>query len=189
MSVAPSAKSSAFVEAIVAFLLPYFTVAGTDLNHARIEVIETLASYATRTRAEMLQAAQIIALGMTTLDVLAEAKIAEMSPSMRLRFQGCANGLNRSIIQMEKALDRRLACDLPAPLEPGPEQDHAIPQAEREAETRQSQEIEKVQPVIDLHPNRFAGARGGTPEEPDNMLWAYAMMDTMKHSARPAPAG
>ena len=44
-------------------------------------------AYETRTRAEMLQAAHIIAFGMTTLDVLAEAKTAEMSQSMRLRYR------------------------------------------------------------------------------------------------------
>jgi hypothetical protein len=50
---------------------------------------------------------------MTTLDVLAEAKTAEMSQSMRLRYRGCANNLNRSTLQTEKALDERLARELP----------------------------------------------------------------------------
>jgi hypothetical protein len=96
--------------------LPYFTIATADISHARIEIIDTLGSYAIRTRAEMLQAAQIIALGMTTLEVLAEARTAEMSPSMRIRCRGCANGLNRSTLQTEKALDLRLADEvLPDP--------------------------------------------------------------------------
>jgi hypothetical protein len=57
----------------------------------------------------MLQAAQMIARGMTTLDILAEAKTTDMSTSMGVRFRGCANGLNRSTIQVEKALDWRVA--------------------------------------------------------------------------------
>jgi hypothetical protein len=190
MSVAPPTKSSALLETIIAFLLPYFTVATTGINHARIEIIETLASYATRTRAEMLQAAQIIALGMTTLDVLAEAKTTEMSISNRIRFRGCANGLNRSTIQMEKALDRRLACDLPTPLERIPEPVNDIPDARWQAEIEQSQaQIEQMQAVIDLHRNRSPGAPGNTREEPTNMLWTGAMMDTMNQPARPAPGG
>jgi hypothetical protein len=118
---AVSIRTSAFLETIIAFLMPYFTGAAVDLHDALNEIIDTLASYGTRTRAEVLQAAQIIAFGMTTLDVLAEAKTAEMSQSMRIRHRGCANGLNRSTIQMEKSLDKSLACDLPTPAEPAPE--------------------------------------------------------------------
>ena len=101
-------RPGAFLETIIAFLLPYFAGAAADIDDARSEILDTLACYATRTRAEMLQAAQIIAFGMTTLDVLAEARVAEMSPSMRIRYRGCANGLNRSTLQTEKALDLRL---------------------------------------------------------------------------------
>src|SRR5271168_3160828 len=107
-------RSSSFLETIIAFLLPYFSAASMDKQEARSEIIDTLASYETRTRAEMLQAAHIIAFGMTTLDVLAEAKTAEMSQSMRLRYRSCANSLNRSTLNTEKALDRRLDCELPA---------------------------------------------------------------------------
>ena len=107
-------RSSSFLETIIAFLLPYFTDAAMDKREARSEIIDTLASYETRTRAEMLQAAHIIAFGMTTLDVLAEAKTAEMSQSMRLRYRSCANSLNRSTLQTEKALDLRLGDEIPA---------------------------------------------------------------------------
>jgi hypothetical protein len=50
------------VESIITFLMPYFSIHASDVRGARSEIIDTLASYATRTRAEMLQAAQIIAL-------------------------------------------------------------------------------------------------------------------------------
>ena len=106
-------RSSSFLETIIAFLLPYFIGASRDKHEARSEILDTLTSYETRTRAEMLQAAHIIAFGMTTLDVLAEAKTADMSQSMRLRYRGCANSLNRSTLQTEKALDQRLARELP----------------------------------------------------------------------------
>src|SRR5271154_6895502 len=108
------ARPNSFLETIIAFLLPYFSAASMDKHEARSEIIDTLASYETRTRAEMLQAAHIIAFGMTTLDALAEAKTAEMSQSMRLRYRGCANSLNRSTLQTEKALGLRLGDEIPA---------------------------------------------------------------------------
>ncbi len=105
---------NSFLETIIAFLMPYFIAASRDKQEARSEIMDTLAAYETRTRAEMLQAAHIIAFGMTTLDVLAEAKTAEMSQSMRLRYRSCANSLNRSTLQTEKALDQRLGDEIPA---------------------------------------------------------------------------
>src|SRR5271157_727286 len=130
---------NSFLETIIAFLLPYFSAASRDKHEARSEIIDTLASYATRTRAEMLMAAHIIALGMTTLDVLADAKTVEMWPSMRLRHRSCANSLNRSTLQTEKALDLRL-CDevLPAP-NPTPEPINDMPEAELKAAIEQAQ--------------------------------------------------
>src|SRR6201985_492354 len=106
---------NSFLESIIAFLMPYFIAASRDKNEARSEIIDTLAAYDTRTRAEMMHAAHIIALGMTTLDVLAEAKTAEMSQSMRLRYRSCGNGLNRAMLRTEEALDQRLGDEIPAP--------------------------------------------------------------------------
>jgi len=125
-----SLQQSPFLESIIAFLMPYFSAFAADADAARTEIIETLASYATRTRAEMLHAAQIIAFGMSTLDTLAEAKEADMSLSMRIRYRGCANGLDRACKQNETALRRRLACDLPVMVEPAPEPVNDLPDAE-----------------------------------------------------------
>ena len=47
---------NSFLETIIAFLLPYFSAASMDKNEARSEILDTLACYETRTRAEMLQA-------------------------------------------------------------------------------------------------------------------------------------
>ena len=167
-------RPNAYLETIIAFLLPYFSAAATDIHEARSEILDTLASYATRTRAEMLQAAHIIALGMTTLDVLAEAKTAEMSLSMRLRYRSCANSLNRSTLQTEKALDLRLGDEvLPAP-NPTPEPINDLPEAELKAA------IEQAQAEIDTHRNR---AHPATHEERNKKLWAGAMIDALGSSA------
>src|ERR1700733_8382552 len=130
---------NSFLETIIAFLLPYFSAASMDKHEARSEILDTLASYETRTSAEMLQAAHIIALGMTTLDVLAEAKTAEMSPSMRLRYRSCANSLNRSTLQTEKALDLRLCDEVLPASNPTPEPMNDLPEAELKAAIEQAQ--------------------------------------------------
>jgi hypothetical protein len=94
--------ASPFMERLIRFLVPYFIVVTPDLEAARAEVLETLASYGARTRSEMLNAIQIIAFGLSALETLGEAKTDEMSPSMRLRFRGCANNLNPPARRMSK---------------------------------------------------------------------------------------
>jgi hypothetical protein len=142
------------------------------------KIIETLESYGTRTRSEMLQAAQIIALGMTTLDVLAEAKTAEMSQSMRLRYRGCANGLNRSTLRTEKALDERLAYDPPATAETIPEPINDVPGADLETA------MAHARAAIAAHRNHVAATR---PEPKNDQRRAGAMIDTLKQMGIPIP--
>jgi hypothetical protein len=172
---------NAYLETIIAFLMPYFSAAAADIREARSEIIDTLASYATRTRAEMLQAAHIIALGMTTLDVLAEAKTAEMSPSMRLRYRSCANSLNRSTLQTEKALDQRLGDEvLPAP-SPAPQPPDEMPEAELNA---------AIQQALDNHRNNRAHT--ATHQDQTTQLWAGAMLDSLQKlgvPVQPVPNG
>jgi hypothetical protein len=91
------------------------------IAEARAEIIATLASYGARTRREYLHAAQIIAFGLSALDALSEAKVAEMSPSMRLRCRGCANGLDRACQRNEKALARLQAAEGPNAADPAGE--------------------------------------------------------------------
>jgi hypothetical protein len=167
---------SAFLESIIAFLLPYVTTAAKDVRDARNEIIETLDCYGTRTRSEMLQAAHIIALGMTTLDVLAEAKTADMSPSMRLRYRICANGLNRSTLRTEKALDERLAYDPPSAPETIPEPVNDVPDADLETA------IKHARAAIDARRERVSASR---PDTRNNQRWAGATIDTPKQMGVP----
>jgi hypothetical protein len=182
---------NSFLETIIAFLMPYFIGASRDKQEARSEILDTLAAYETRTRAEMLQAAHIIAFGMTTLDVLAEAKTAEMSQSMRLRYRSCANSLNRSTLQTEKALDQRLGDEIPtAPVEmPEPIDDM------REAEIMAA--IQQHKANIDTQRPRANPAAAPHPATNDPMdpawnphLWASAMINSLQQPgalAQPAP--
>jgi hypothetical protein len=116
-----TAQTNCFLEHLIRFLMPFFLEAAPSIEDARTEILETLASYGARTRQEFLHAAQIIAFGLTTLDMLADAKAMEMSPSMRLRYRGCANSLSRASQQTEKAPAKLLTCDLPRSSEAAPE--------------------------------------------------------------------
>jgi hypothetical protein len=177
---------NSFLETIIAFLLPYFIAASRDKQEARSEILDTLASYETRTRAEMLQAAHIIALGMTTLDVLAEAKTAEMSQWMRLRYRSCANSLNRSTLRTEKALDQRLGDEIPAAPAEMAEPIDDMREAEIMAVIQQHKaEVDakrpRVHPATAPHP-----ATNAAPDQAWNPeLWANAMINSLQQPAGP----
>jgi hypothetical protein len=154
LSSSPStaAKQGACLGTIISFLLPYVADAAADLRDARTEVIETLISYRARTRTEFLQAAQIIALSMTTLEVLYEAKTTEMSPAMRIRHRGNANSLNRAAVQTQKALDQSLAREIPERPSPpaAPEPIDDTTDADCQAMVQQARS------VVEAYRNRFA---------------------------------
>ena len=108
-----SLQITPFLERLIRFLIPFFSDVAVDAQAIRTEILETLESYGARSRSELLNAAQIIAFGMASLDMIHQAKTTEMSPSMRLRFTGCANNLTRNSQKQEAALNKRLACDKP----------------------------------------------------------------------------
>jgi hypothetical protein len=110
-------QCSPFRERMIVYLLPYFLTVAANFEEARAEVLETLASYGGRTRAEVINAVRIIAFSFASLDLLGEAAADGMPPAMRLRYSGGANSLNRSCQQDEKSLATRLARDLPEPAE------------------------------------------------------------------------
>lgn len=168
-SSATAPQPSLFLESIIIFLLPCFITATTEAA-ARSEIIETLAAYATRTRAELLHAARIIAFGMSTLDTLAEAQAEDLSTSMRIRYRSCANGLNRSCKQHEDALTRRLARDLPTATEthPEPADDLSDADAQRAIKAARAEianhrkHLPKVGPAP--APHTYGGLRHSQPE-------------------------
>ena len=179
-------QASPFLERLIAFLIPYFTDVSADLAVARAEALETLAAYGARTRAELLCAVQIIVFSFAALETLAEANTAGMSPSMRLRFRGCANNLNRSSQKTEQTLAKRLVCDGPGATA---EQDPINDMPEQAAE----EILQQTQSQIDTYRNRAAGNRpapGAQPkpqsqEEQNKRLWGAAMMDTLAQMGMP----
>jgi hypothetical protein len=145
-------QATPFLEGMIRFLLPYFLALIPDPAAARAEIIETLASYGARTRAEALNAVQVIAFSLTTLDTLAEAKETEMSQSMRLRYRGCANNLNRSTQRNEAILAKRQAAD------PPPSPDPMVEPIDDLSEAATREALQQVQEEIRLYRNGLSSA-------------------------------
>jgi hypothetical protein len=183
---ASALRPSAFLDTVIAFLLPYFAAAAQDASDARDEVIETLISYAARSRSELLHAAHIIAFSMTSLQTLAEASTIEMPMPMRLRHRSCANGLNRTMLQSEKSLGRSLAREVPvATGEPLPDP------VDDEWDTQIHAAIKPVPSTPATHPDRLTSAPSAGPndlpprEARNKQLWAGAMMETLRQMGLP----
>ena len=177
-----------FLQGLTTFLIPYFLAIIPDPAAARAQCFETLASYGARTRAEAINAVQIIAFSLTTLDTLAEAKENEMSLSMRLRYRGCANNLNRSAQQNEATLAKRQAADPPQPAEPAKE-----PVADLSNEETQ-QALQHVHAQIAAHRSRLATTRpANEPDAPPSYVddlnmaaWTNAMIEVLTPTGLPA---
>jgi len=152
---------SVFRERLLTFLLPYFLPVTKEFEAARDTVLETLASYGARTRSEMIQATRIFAFSFTALDMLAIVQGAEaMPPTMKLRYRGCANALNRSCQQDEKMLAKRLACDAPGATKPTTQPTNDMPEAEFDAA------IQQAEAQIASYHNRLSGNRPATSPQP-----------------------
>ncbi len=124
----------------------------------------------------MINATQIVTFSLTTLDVLAGAKAAEMSLSMRLCYRSFANSLKHFIQQIEDVLAKRQAVHLPPPVEPIPEPITDLPEAEvQEALEYACTQIETylarravVRPTLGLQ---------ALPEDVNIVAWSSAMID------------
>ncbi len=180
-------QASPFLERLLRYLMPYFTGVTPDPQAARAEALETLASYGARTRGELMNAVQVIILGFSTLDTLCEATAVEMSPSMRLRFRGCANNLNRNGQKTEQTLMKRLACDVPKPTDLAAEPVADLPEAQVE------ETLQQTQAKIDTTRNRLCGNRPAHSPQPQQLsqearnkrLWGSVMMDTLAEMGMP----
>jgi hypothetical protein len=158
-------QPSLFLERLIRFLLPFFLDTTQNVEAARSEILETIASHGARSRAQMLNVAQIIAFGLSALELLSEARAAtEMSPSMRFRFRSCANGLNRACQQNAKSLAKHLACDHPEATAPINDVPDAIVQ----------EAIERSRAKIESYRNRLYGA-----QTPDQRPWGSKMMESL----------
>ena len=172
--------------------MPYFIGVTPDAKAARAEALETLASYGARTRGELMNAVQVIILGFSTLETLCEASAGKnMSPSMRLRYRGCANNLNRNGQKTEQTLMKRLAREVPKPTDLTVEPVNDMPEAQVEETLRQTQA------KIDTARDRLSGTRPAPSPQPrppqpqqsqaeqNKRLWGSAMMDTLAEMGMP----
>ena len=106
-------KVDPIMERIVLSLLPFFINTMTNVEEAGIAIMHALASYGARTEAEMVEAAQVLGLGLAALKSLGELAMEGTSIAMRLRLRGNANALLRSKKHSQQALTDSLANELP----------------------------------------------------------------------------
>ncbi len=186
-----------FMEVIVVSLMPFFVATSATLDEARGAILAALASYGARTQAELAEAAQVLALGLATLESLSEATISGTSVTTRLRLRGNANALNRSKKQCQQALTDSLGTE---PAEPAatasgePEADlgaairHARAMANLATNQATSQQPAATRPAVVPTPGPTTSAvtvPQMTPQRPapeqlttqqkNQMLWASAM--------------
>jgi hypothetical protein len=90
------AVANAFMERIILSLLPFFLVATPDRDEARAAIVGALASYGACTQHDLTETAQILALGFSVVDSLAESTGGGVSITKRLRLRGAAVALIRS---------------------------------------------------------------------------------------------
>ena len=109
----PPDQPSPFLDHIVVALAPFVSTADDNEETTRAAILDMLRAYGAQTPAELLHAALIIAFSLSALDTLARAQSNEMSDSLRLRYQTCANALNRAARQNTAALQKSLSCDTP----------------------------------------------------------------------------
>ena len=156
----PTLQASLFIERLLRFLIPYFTDVGADLAAARAEALETLAAYGARTRAELLCAVQIIVFSFAALEALSETKTTDMSSSMRIRFRGCANNLNRNSQKTEQTLAKRLACDAPRATDTAADPINDLPDLQVE------DILQQTQAMIETCHNQASGHRSASTSNP-----------------------
>jgi hypothetical protein len=111
---------------------------------------------------------------------------------MRLRYRGCANSLNRSTLQTEKALDLRLGDELPTTSDPMPEQMQTpgpMPTPEPMTDKQEAELKAAIEQALANHRDR---AHPATHEERNKQIWASAMIDAMQQlgvAVQPVPHG
>ena len=181
-----------FLERIILFLMQYFLPVCSDPAVARGEILETLASYGGTSRSQVINAARIIAFSFAALETLSKSTEPGLSPSLRLRYKGCANNLNRSCQQNERMLAERLVADA------------AVTQAAAEpindvTDTEVQAAIRHASAEIDTHRDRLSGPRAPVlpkrklppaQQEDHSRLWGNAMMTILGEMGMPVqPAG
>jgi hypothetical protein len=106
-----------------------------------------------------------------------------MSQSMRLRYRSCANSLNRSTLQTEKALDQRLGDELPAAPAEMAEPVDDMREAEIMAVIQQHKaEVDAQRPRV--HP--ATAPHPATDQAWNPQLWATAMINSLQQPGTPS---
>ena len=118
----PDSADHPLLDYLLAVLSAVMAPALNDPALARRAAQQAIEAYQPQTGHELLAAGQILAFALTALDALRLAAPTDVSPSMKLKLRGNANGLNRAARDNTRILDtiRETPTPLPAWHEPTP---------------------------------------------------------------------
>ena len=148
----PSARlpADAFMHLIVSFLTPMFiATTGGNIEHARSAAIGTVNAYTLSGHDDLLSVAQIIALGLATLDSLNRSMKDDLSLTMVLRLRGNAASLSRAADRCHRARHTPATATPPtlqpqAPQPQAPQPQAPDPEIERQKDAAVLAEIAAV---------------------------------------------
>jgi hypothetical protein len=169
---------------VVTLLAPMFLVAGGgDIGFASMAALQTMSSYRTRTLADLIVAAQIVAYGLAALGSLGLSMEDGISLSMVLRLRGNNNACTRSAEHNRRSLEKSLAED-PPPNPAAPTQDPAVAEYEAEVMANVAETKKRTaDATASLYPAGPVAAQAPTAsaltleDRQRQALWADAMAD------------
>jgi hypothetical protein len=177
--------ANVFMHLIVSFLTPMFlATTGGNIEQARVAAIGTINAYALSTQDDLLSVAQVIALGLASLDSLTRSMADDLPVTLVLRLRGNAASLMRAADRSRRRLQAPI---LPAaaPSAPTPHTPEPDPESERRKDQAVLADIAAVRQRLAVisatrHPaaTQAATVKNPTPRPPP-----------FKHgnNARPAP--
>lgn len=183
-----------FLELITLFLMPFFVPVCPDGPVARSEILETLAAYGATSRSQVINATRIVAFSFVALETLVESKEPDISPSMRVRYRGCANNLNRSCQQNESMLTDRLAAERSTPPQHAATRPPAAEPTNDLMDTDAQAALDHARTEINKHRKGLPGPRSSilpsrdlapAEQQENNRLWGNAMMTVLAELGMP----
>lgn len=119
--------SDILMNLVIALLAPMFLgVTAGDITLARLAAAQTVNAYQTRSHADLIAVAQIIACGLAALGSLSLSMDDDISIPMALRLRGNAIALNRSAEQHRRAIRGRRQAPAMPPIQAAPTTPNAV---------------------------------------------------------------
>jgi hypothetical protein len=146
---------------VLACITPFLTAAGLDPDQALIAARQAMEAYT----GSPLQTGQAVAFALASLDSLRHSTQAELSPTMRLRFRGSANALNKTAVHHATACETKTGT-------PADDEDSAPPDPEADA----AYEAETIAALKEAEILLGHAEKAADPRREHNLRWASTIL-------------